>query len=189
MSSNPVIDAARKTFETNKHWADLAISQVTDDKLRQRLHQETNSIIVVMKHVSGNLQSRWTNFLTEDGEKEWRNRDDEFIDTFGSREEGVTYWEKGWDCLFQSLQQLKDADLGRTVTIRGEEHSVPLALQRSLGHTCYHVGQIILMSRMSCGPEWEVLTIPRGQSGDYNSRVWGAESYKSIAQNTDSENQ
>lgn len=186
MPANFIIDAAKKTFETNKQWADAAIAQVSDERLRLRLHEETNSVVVVMKHVSGNLQSRWTNFLTEDGEKSWRNRDDEFVDTFESREAAVAYWDKGWGCLFQSLQSLCDEDLERTVTIRGEEHSVALALQRSLGHTCYHVGQIILMSRMSCGPEWNVLTIPRGKSTDYNAKVWGSESFKSISDETDS---
>lgn len=180
MSHQPeVITAAITTFRTNKVWADKAVAQVDDQQLCVPLHEETNSIAVVMKHVSGNLQSRWTEFLTTDGEKEWRNRDDEFIDTFSDRAELLAYWEKGWDCLFSSLNELTDDDIERTVTIRGEDHSVPLALQRSLGHTCYHVGQIMMMSRILCAGEWKVITIARGKSSGFNKAVWGKGNFQS----------
>lgn len=174
MKDRLVIDAAVQTFQTNKQWADKAVAQVSDEKLRVRLHADTNSLAVIMKHVAGNLRSRWTNFLTEDGEKAWRNRDDEFVDTFADRNAALAYWELGWGTLFDTLEQLSDEDLSRTVTIRGEAHSVALALQRSLGHTCYHVGQIMLVARMLCTDDWQVLTIPRGESAEYNARVWGA---------------
>lgn len=177
MNEDLVVAAAARTLQANKQWADKAIAQVDDQKLRVRLHEDTNSLVVIMKHVSGNLRSRWTNFLTEDGEKEWRNRDDEFIDTFASRDEALAYWEQGWATVFDTLGQLSDNDLQKTVTIRGEPHSVALALQRSLGHTCYHVGQIILIARMLCTDEWQVLTIPRGNSSDYNAKVWGEQSF------------
>ena len=177
MTDRIVIEAATRTLQANRQWADQAIAQVSDEQLRVRLHKDTNSLVVIMKHVAGNLRSRWTNFLTEDGEKEWRNRDEEFVDTFTNRDEAQAYWDNGWASVFDSLGQLSDEDLSRTVTIRGEPHSVALALQRSLGHTCYHVGQIMLVARMLCADEWEVLTIPRGQSTNYNKQVWGAEAF------------
>lgn len=180
MSDLPLfVDASLMTLQTNKSWADRAIAQVSDEQLRIALHQDTNSIVVVMKHVAGNLLSRWTDFLTTDGEKEWRDRDSEFIDDFEDREEAIASWEKGWDCLFRSLKQLTEDDLQKTVTIRGELHTVPLAIQRSLGHTCYHIGQIVMMSRVLCTTDWQVITIPRGKSGDHNARVWGQDDFRS----------
>src|SRR6266404_3985158 len=127
-----VLDGAVASFRANKGWADKAIAQLPDDKLHVALDANTNSIAVIMKHVAGNLRSRWTDFLTTDGEKPWRNRDDEFVDTFAARDELLAYWESGWQRLFDALAALTPADLARTVTIRGEPHSVPLAIQRSM---------------------------------------------------------
>ncbi len=107
------------------------------------LDPNTNSIAVIMKQVAGNLLSRWTDFLTTDGEKPWRNRDDEFVDSFTARDELTGYWNSGWQRLLDSLEGLSAADLCKTVTIRGEPHTVPLAIQRSLAHSGYHVGQIV----------------------------------------------
>ena len=160
-------------FEANKRLADRAIEQVPDDKLHIALDANTNSIAVIMKHVSGNLASRWTDFLTSDGEKPWRNRDDEFVDTFASRAELLACWERGWACLLATLRSLSAADLEKTVTIRGEPHSVPLAMSRSLGHTCYHVGQIVQLARHFAGDVWDTLTIPRGGSAKFNEANWG----------------
>ena len=168
-----VIAGAVTVFKNNKGWADEAIAQLTDDQLHVALDPNTNSVAVIMKHVAGNLLSRWTEFLTTDGEKTWRNRDDEFVDTFANRAEVVEYWEGGWSCLFDTLNGLGVEDLYKTVPIRGEEHSVPLAIYRSLAHCGYHVGQIILTARILAGTEWETITIPRGQSGSYNQKVWG----------------
>jgi uncharacterized damage-inducible protein DinB len=160
-------------FEANKRLADRAVEQVPDDKLHTPLDANTNSIAVIMKHVAGNLLSRWTDFLTTDGEKPWRNRDDEFVDTFRSRAELLEKWERGWDCLLKSLRSLKPEDLEKTVTIRGEPHTVPLAVARSLGHTCYHVGQIVQVARIHAGDKWNTLTIPRGGSEQFNKAHWG----------------
>ena len=179
MSSHSIIEASITTFRRNKQWADEAIVQVNDDQLRIPLHPETNSIAVIMKHVAGNLRSRWTNFLTEDGEKPWRDRDDEFKDTFPDRSEMLAHWERGWQCLFETLLSLTDDDLDKTITIRGEVLSVAEALQRSLGHTCYHVGQIVMVARCVCQSEWKVLTIARGGSTEFNATVWGSDTYKS----------
>src|SRR5215510_13000124 len=133
-----LIDGALAAFRSNKGWADKAVAQLPDDKLHVALDANTNCIAVIMRHVAGNLMSRWTDFLTTDGEKSWRNRDNEFVDTFGSRAEVLQSWEQGWACLTKALKSLRPEDLAKTVMIRGEPHSVPLALERSLGHTCYH---------------------------------------------------
>jgi hypothetical protein len=160
-------------FEGNKRLADRAVEQVPDDKLHVPLDANTNSIAVIMKHVAGNLLSRWTDFLTSDGEKPGRNRDDEFVDSFSSRAEIISHWERGWACLLQTLKAMTPADLEKTVTIRGEPHSVPLAMSRSLGHTCYHVGQIVQLARHHAGDQWNTLTIPKGGSEQFNQANWG----------------
>ena len=173
-----VIDGSMAAFRSNKGWADKAIAQLSDEKLHVALDANTNNIAVIMKHVAGNLLSRWTDFLTTDGEKPWRNRDDEFVDTFNDRDELIAYWESGWKTLFDSLSALSCGDLGKSVTIRGELHSVPLAIQRSLAHCAYHVGQIMLISRILAGDNWTTITIPRGGSKNFNQRVWGAGHYQ-----------
>jgi hypothetical protein len=167
------MSAAINAFEANKRLADRAVEQVPDDKLHVALNENTNSIVVIMKHIAGNLTSRWTDFLTTDGEKPWRNRDDEFVDSFGSRAELLELWERGWACLLGTLKNLKPDDVGKTVLIRGEPHSVPLALERSLGHTCYHIGQIVQLARIHAGQQWNTLTIPRGGSEQFNKEHWG----------------
>lgn len=174
MTTSPEFLAAIiNAFEANKHLADRAVAQVPDDKLHVALDENTNSIAAIMKHVAGNLTSRWTDFLTTDGEKPWRNRDDEFVDSFGSRAELLECWERGWAALVSTLHSLTPDDLERTVTIRGEPHSVPLAMARSLGHTCYHVGQIVQVARIHAGGKWSTLTIPRGGSEQFNKSNWG----------------
>lgn len=173
-----MINGSISAFRSNKGWADKAIAQLSDDKLHVALDANTNSIAVIMKHVAGNLLSRWTDFLTTDGEKSWRNRDDEFVDTFENRDQLISYWESGWKTLFDSLSVLSGEDLRKNVTIRGELHSVPLAMQRSLAHTTYHIGQIILISRILAGDNWTTITIPRGGSSNFNQRVWGAGHYQ-----------
>jgi hypothetical protein len=167
------IAAIINAFEANKRLADRAVAQVPDDKLHVALDGNTNSIAIIMKHVAGNLTSRWTDFLTTDGEKPERNRDAEFVDAFRSRAEILDCWERGWACLSATLAGLTSADCGKTVMIRGEPHSVPLALARSLGHTCYHVGQIVQVARVHAGENWNTLTIPRGGSEQFNRENWG----------------
>jgi hypothetical protein len=167
------LSAILNAFEANKRMADRAVAQVPDDKLHVPLDAYTNSIAVVMKHIAGNLLSRWTDFLTADGEKPWRNRDTEFVDTFGSRAELLQMWDRGWACLRTTLQSLTREDLEKTVLIRGEPHSVPLALERSMGHTCYHIGQIVQVARIHAEEKWDTLTIPRGASEQFNQAHWG----------------
>jgi uncharacterized damage-inducible protein DinB len=167
------LSATINAFEANKRLADRAVAQVPDDKLHVSLDANTNSIAVIMKHIAGNLISRWTDFLTTDGEKPWRNRDHEFVDSFKSRAELLEFWERGWGCLLETLKGLEPEDLAKTVLIRGEPHSVPLALERSLGHTCYHIGQIVQLARIQAGEHWQTLTIPRGRSEQFNQQNWG----------------
>jgi Protein of unknown function (DUF1572) len=167
------LSATINAFEGNKRLADRAVEQVPDDKLHTALDPATNSIAVILKHIAGNLISRWTDFLTTDGEKPWRNRDGEFADSFRSRAELLELWERGWACLLKALKSLKREDLDKTVLIRGEPHTVPLALERSLGHTCYHIGQIVQIARILAGDKWKTLTIPRGGSDQFNKANWG----------------
>jgi len=158
-----------------------AVEQVDDDALRRALHPETNSIAVIMKHLAGNMISRWTNFLTSDGEKPDRDRDAEFVDDFSDRAAVLAYAERGWNCLFAAIEGLTDADLERTVTIRGEPHTVIQAIARQVDHYAYHVGQIVLIARIHAGAAWQTLTIPRGGSRTYNKAVWGKDSYRTAS--------
>ena len=169
---------AKVAFLYNKDLAERAIAQMSDPQLHASLHPETNSVAVIMKHVAGNLLSRWTDFLTSDGEKPWRNRDDEFVDSFSSRQELLDYWNSGWECVAKALDALTPSDLDATVSIRGESLSVPLAIARSLSHCGYHVGQIVLISRILADDHWQTLTIPRGGSQKHNAGNWGGEQYR-----------
>ncbi len=179
---NDWLEATLLAFHAQKGWADKAVAQLPDDRLRIALDPNTNSIAVVMKHVAGNLRSRWDDFLDTDGEKPSRDRDAEFVDTFADRAEILAWWEAGWDTLFRTLESLTSEDLGRTVLIRGEPHTVPLAIQRSLAHTSYHVGQIMLIARILGGDDWNTITIPRGSSAAFNQKVWSGSSYRDAGQ-------
>lgn len=146
----------------------MAISQVKDDDLHKVLAGDSNSIAVIMNHISGNLKSRFTNFLTEDGEKSWRRRDEEFEEKSEERTILFRRWDESWKILFQEISSLKDPDLSRVVRIRGKELTVADALQRSLAHLSYHVGQIVFLARIHAGKGWKSLSIPRGKSEEYN---------------------
>jgi len=158
-------------FRHQRTLAERAIAQLEPAQLHAVLHEDGNSIAVVMKHMAGNMVSRWTDFLTTDGEKPWRNRDGEFVDDFASRAQLDAHWERGWATLFATLESLSDADLDRTVTIRGEPHTVARALLRQVGHYGYHVGQIVAQARALRGRDWQSLSIPRGGSDAYNRRM------------------
>ncbi|HEY7086579.1 MAG TPA: DUF1572 family protein [Tepidisphaeraceae bacterium] len=170
--SQTVIAATAAAFQAYKVLAEGAIGQTSDEDLRRPLDANTNSIAVIMKHMAGNMLSRWSDFLTSDGEKPTRDRDGEFIDQFPDRAAVMAYWERGWKCLFDTLGKLTDSDLFKTVTIRGEPHHVIDALQRQIAHYGYHVGQILLIARVLKGDgEWKVLTIARGASKQYNQEM------------------
>ncbi len=166
------LDNVRAEFERYKSLADKAISQVSDEELFVTLDPESNSVAVVMKHVAGNLRSRWTDFLTSDGEKPDRNRDEEFETGALTTRDGVLrHWETGWRALFGSLAALRPADVAKTVTIRGEPHTVTQAANRSLAHTAYHVGQIVFLAKHLRSEEWKTLSIPRKGSREFNERM------------------
>lgn len=158
-------------FRQFKSLADRAISQATDPQLYELLDKDANSIAIVMQHMAGNLKSRWTSFLSEDGEKPWRNRDREFEQPPATREALLQMWEDGWDCAFQALQSLTEADLSRTVRIRGEAHSVMQAITRQIAHNAYHCGQIVLLAKHFQHDQWTSLTVPKGKSEEFNARV------------------
>ena len=166
-----VLQGFLDAFHAQKTLADKAMAQVSDADLRRPLDENTNSVAVITKHVAGNLISRFTDFLTTDGEKPWRDRDAEFADTFRDRAEAVAYWEGGWNCLFDTFAMLRPEHLEWQVFIRGESFYVPAALARSLAHTSYHVGQIVQTARVMCKERWEVITIPRGNSKQFNAEM------------------
>jgi uncharacterized damage-inducible protein DinB len=154
-----------------KGLGDRAIEQAPDEALTASLDPESNSIAIIVKHLAGNMRSRWTDFLTSDGEKPDRNRDTEFEAPPGSREELLKMWETGWSCVFAAVDNLTEADLARTITIRGEPHSVLQAINRQLAHYAYHVGQIVYLARHFAGDRWQSLTVPKGKSAEFNAKM------------------
>ena len=155
-------------FARYKGLGSKAIEQVSEENLHRVLGEENNSIAVIMRHLGGNLASRFTGFLTSDGEKPWRNRDSEFEYGRQTREELMTVWSNGWNVLERELSSLSDADLSREVAIRGHAMSVHAALARSLAHISYHVGQIVFLARVFAEGDWQWLSIPKGKSAEYN---------------------
>ncbi|HEY2469826.1 MAG TPA: DUF1572 domain-containing protein [Terracidiphilus sp.] len=162
-------------FRQYKQLGDRAMAQVSDDQLFALLDEEANSIAIIVKHMAGNMRSRWTDFLTSDGEKPTRNRDGEFVDPPSTREALLREWEEGWACVFGAIEPLTDADLTRTITIRGEAHSVMQAINRQLAHYPQHVGQILLLSKHWAGPRWQSLSVPRNKSAEFNRKVAAGE--------------
>lgn len=158
------LEEALASFRQCKKLTEGAIAQVTDEQLFATLDPEANSIAIVVKHMAGNMRSRWTDFLTSDGEKPNRHRDTEFEAPPSTRAELMALWEAGWACVFGALEPLTDADLGRTVTIRGEAHSVMQAINRQVAHYASHAGQIVLLAKHYQHANWRSLSIPRGKS-------------------------
>lgn len=165
------IEDSLAVFRYYKKLAERAMEQVTDAQLFALLDDEANSIAIIVKHMTGNMRSRWTDFLTTDGEKPNRNRDSEFIDPPATREALLKDWEEGWSRVVHAIEPLTDADLGRTITIRGEAHSVMQAINRQLAHYPHHVGQIVLLAKHFAGPQWQSLSVPRNQSAEFNRKV------------------
>lgn len=165
------LEDALEVFRYYKKLADRAMAQVSDEQLFTTLGEDENSIAIVVKHMVGNMRSRWTDFLTTDGEKPSRNRDSEFVDPSQTREALLREWENGWRCLFSALEPLTDADLTRSITIRGEAHSVMQAVNRQLAHYPHHVGQIVLLAKHYAGERWTSLSVPRNQSAEFNRKV------------------
>jgi uncharacterized damage-inducible protein DinB len=169
------IEDSLSLFRYYKNLAERAMEQVTDEQLLTALDPEMNSIAVTVKHMAGNMRSRWTDFLTSDGEKPDRNRDSEFEEPPSSREELLKIWEDAWRGVFTALEPLSDADMERTVTIRGEAHSVMQAINRQLAHYAYHCGQIVLLAKHFSHEHWKSLSVARGRSVEFNRRVTAGE--------------
>ncbi len=157
-----------KTFQGYKKLAERALEQISQEEFFQTIDAEANSIGLVVKHIAGNLISRWTDFLTTDGEKPDRNRDTEFENIGDTRESLMEYWEGGWTTLFDAVKPLRPEDLARTVTIRGEEHTVVEAINRQLTHYAYHIGQIVLLAKHFRSSDWKTLSVPKNRSAEFN---------------------
>lgn len=162
-------------FRYYKRLGEGAMAQVSDADLLWAPDEEANSIALIVKHLAGNMRSRWTDFLTTDGEKPDRRRDSEFEAPPASREALLQLWESGWDCLFAALTPLEESQLGARVRIRGEAHSVLQAINRQLCHYAYHVGQMVTIARERRGRDWQSLSVPRGASAEYQRKVAAGE--------------
>ena len=163
-------------FRQYRKLAESAMEQVTDEQLFAVLEPDMNSIALIVKHMAGNMRSRWTDFLASDGEKPDRNRDSEFVEPPPSRQQLMQVWESGWNCLFSALESLGEADMTRKVLIRGEVHSVMQAINRQIAHYAYHCGQIVFLAKHFRQSQWKSLSVPRGQSAEFNQRVRSGES-------------
>jgi hypothetical protein len=169
------LEDAEAIFRQYKRLAEAAMAQLSDDQLFCALDEESNSIAILVKHMAGNMLSRWSDFLATDGEKPWRNRDEEFTTPPEGREALLALWERGWETLFAALEPLTEADLIRTVTIRGEAHSVMQTINRQLAHYPYHCGQIIFLAKHLKHEDWHCLSVPRGKSQEFNANVAAGE--------------
>ncbi len=165
---------ALSSLRAYKKLADKAIAQLQDEELFVTLDEESNSVAVIMKHMAGNMFSRWTDFLTSDGEKPNRNRDMEFvIEAQTTKDDVIDYWERGWACVFNALEPLRPEDFEKTVKIRGEDHTIVQAINRQLTHYSYHVGQIVFLAKHFRSASWQSLGIPRNRSADFNAYLAG----------------
>jgi len=163
---------ALQTFRDYKKLAERSFAQISDDEFFKTIDEETNGIAVNMKHLAGNMISRWTDFLTTDGEKPERDRDIEFVILPGTtKDEMLAYWEQGWQCVFDAVEPLKPEDLMRTIVIRGREYTVLQAINRQLAHYAYHTGQIVFLAKHFKSSEWQSLSVPRNKSAEFNARI------------------
>jgi uncharacterized damage-inducible protein DinB len=162
-------------FQYYKKLAERAMAQVSDEQLFAELDEGANSIAIIVKHMAGNMRSRWVDFLTTDGEKADRNRDSEFEGPPATREALMQLWDESWGHVFHALEPLSESDLGRTVTIRGEAHSVMQALNRQVAHYSMHMGQIVLLAKHFAHDHWQSLSIPRNRSAEFNRKVTAGE--------------
>lgn len=165
------MEAVRRGFERSKVLAERAVAQLSDDELHHVPGTDSNSVNVTMKHMAGNLLSRWTDFLSSDGEKEWRQRDTEFVEATRTRAEVLAHWEKGWAALETALATLSPDDLVKDITIRSEPWNVMAAIERQMQHYGYHSGQIVYIARLIKGDDWQTLSVPRGGSDAFNQSM------------------
>ncbi|MBK8472784.1 MAG: DUF1572 family protein [Sphingobacteriales bacterium] len=177
MDSN-YLSSIVKQFSYYKMLGDKTFAQLSDEQLFWQYHPDSNSIAIIVQHLWGNMLSRWTDFLTTDGEKESRRRDAEFEPDLQTRAELLEKWEAGWACLFQALQTITPNDWGREVYIRNQAHSITDAINRQLAHYAYHVGQIVWVGKMLCADNWVSLSIPKGKSGTFNAEKFAQSKHK-----------
>ncbi len=163
------LNSAIKQFQYYKTLAEKTINQLSDEDLFFQYNESSNSIAIIINHLWGNMLSRWTDFLTSDGEKEWRNRDLEFENEISNKEELLQKWNQAWDCLFNALNSLNDEDLAKIIYIRNQGHTILEAINRQLAHYPYHIGQIVFIGKMINNEKWSSLSIPKGKSKEYNS--------------------
>ena len=170
--STHYLDEVRRQFRGNKRLAEGAMAQLKDEDFFVALDKESNSIAVIVKHLAGNMQSRFVDFLTSDGEKPDRHRDQEFeIGPATTRDEVMRWWETGWGHVFAAVESLRPEDVMKTVMIRAEPHTVLQALNRQVAHYAYHVGQIVFLAKHLCSAEWKTLSVPRGKSEEFNAEM------------------
>jgi hypothetical protein len=183
---NEYLESAKNTFRQYKALGEKTYAQLSDEQLCLTVGEASNSIATIVKHLRGNMLSRWTDFLTTDGEKPDRNRDAEFEPEPTSRAALMSQWNEGWNCILNTLDGLSASDLSRQVLIRNEPHTVVAAINRQLAHYAYHIGQIVFLGKMLCNNNWKSLSIPRGGSEAYNERVFAG---KNPSQEDDENNQ
>ena len=165
----PYLENVSKEFHYYKSLGEKTMDQLSDTELNWTVNEESNSIATIVNHLSGNMLSRWTNIFKEDGEKSWRNRDQEFINAAMDKDTVLNHWNKGWDCFFDTFHQLDATDLNRIIYIRNQGHSVQEALNRQLAHYAYHIGQLVFLGKLIKNTNWQSLSIPKGNSGDFNA--------------------
>lgn len=171
MIEQTFLQSALKEFRDYKALGDKTFAQLNEKDFHFQPNEECISIAIIIQHLRGNMLSRWTNFLSEDGEKQWRQRDDEFEIHSFNREQLLKLWEEGWQLVLNTIESLKEEDLAKTIFIRSKPHSVVAAINRQLTHYASHVGQIILLGKIIKGKNWQTLSIPRGQSPAFNSKM------------------
>lgn len=172
MNDGNYLLSIKKQFAYYKALAEKTFDQLTEEQLFWQYNAESNSIAIIVKHLAGNMISRWTDIFTSDGEKEWRNRDGEFENDFNTKEELIEYWNKGWNVFLTTLESLANDDLEKIIYIRNQGHTVMEAINRQLAHYPYHVGQIVYIGKMVCDENWKSLSIPRNSSGSYNQDMF-----------------
>jgi len=185
MSNNHYLESVKKQFLYYKTLGEKAMAQLEPEQLFVSVNEDTNSIAVIVQHLVGNMLSRWTDFLTTDGEKEWRNRDGEFEETIQTKAELMELWNQGWECFFNAVNPLTEEQLSTIIYIRNEGHTVMEALNRQLAHYPYHIGQIVFYAKMLKQGEWDSLSIPKNKSNSYNADKFAKE--KSIRNFTENE--
>ncbi len=167
------LESVKKQFAHYKLLGEKSFDQVSDEQLLWQYNEESNSIAIIVKHMWGNMKSRWTDFLTSDGEKEWRERDLEFEEVIQSRQELLEKWEEGWECVFDALGTINSSNFGTEVYIRNQAHTIVDAINRQLCHYASHVGQIMYIGKMIAGSNWKSLSIPKGKSKEFNKGKFG----------------